>query len=107
MYHLQYERIIKVLEFPTGVQVMFPLSLFRRGVPPATFNRLEKIGILKCIKNAPTQNLHEGDTIFLLTKLFHLGGFYKAGCTAVSYLIAKYSIVTTVCIAFSIVLTKC
>lgn len=75
MYHLQYERIIKVLEFPTGVQMMFPVSLFRRGVPPATFNRLEKIGILKCIKNAPTQNLHEGDTIFFAYKIISFGLF--------------------------------
>ena len=75
MYHLQYERIIKVLEFPTGVQMMFPLSLFRRVVPPVTFNRLEKIGILKCIKNAPIQNLHEGDTIFFAYKIISFGLF--------------------------------
>ena len=57
MYHLQYERIIKVLEFPTGVQVMFPLSLFRRVVPPVTFNRLEKNRHSKMHKKRPHTKL--------------------------------------------------
>ena len=50
MYHLQYERIIKVLEFPTGVQVMFPLSLFRRVVPADP----DVVGILaaRAVENA-------------------------------------------------------